>query len=243
MTDSHHIEALDDDLRWLGRRLSRVGFDPSRTLRRRRLEEHRLLGWSVLLAAALVASVFVGVWHGVVALALSALPDAVGRWRAARAERSALADAEDFLEREKQNLAKRLADERRNAVFNVVWAAALAYASTTQLRGVLVFLWIAACCVLYGAWRCAVRVPALKRELDELGGKDEDGWILSVIFVAFFLALPVLLSLGLVWRGIQWLRGVEASEDERDDEEDPDEGAASSPNERRSSSDGRGGRK
>lgn len=217
MTDSVRIEALEDDLRWLGSRLARAGFDPTRTLRRRRLEEYRLLAWAVFLALVLAGAIYSGAWRGVVIFSIAVVPNAFARWKAARAERSALTGAEDFLEREIQHLQKRLSSERGSASINVLLAAALSFAATTELRGAPVFPWFAAFFALHGAWRFGVRIPALKRELDELGGTDEQGWFGSVFFVAFILMLPVLVPLRLAWRGIQKLRGVEEVDDDDDD--------------------------
>ncbi|MCC6406505.1 MAG: hypothetical protein IT453_05030 [Planctomycetes bacterium] len=227
MTDSARIEALDDDLRWLGSRLARAGFDPTRTLRRRRLEEFRYLAWAVFLVLVLAVAIYAEAWRGVVTFSLVVVPNAFGRWKDARAERSSLTRAEDFFEQEIGYLRKRLSAERGSASFNVLLAVALAFASTTEMRGAPVFPWFAAFCALHGAWRIGVRIPALKRELDELGGKDEDGWFGPVFAVAFVVMLPVLVPLWLAWRGIQKLRGVE--------DDDDDDGAADEAGRERSS--------
>ncbi|MCK6448758.1 MAG: hypothetical protein L6Q99_20380 [Planctomycetes bacterium] len=243
MTDSARIEALDDDLRWLGRRLSRAGFDPTRTLRRRRLEEYRYLAWAVFLLLVLVGAIYAGAWRGIALFALAVVPNAFGRWRAARAERSALTHAEGFLELELEHVQKRLSSERGSAVFNVLFAVVLAFASTTEMRGAPVFPWFAAFSALHGAWRLVWRVPALKRELEELGGKDELGWFGPLFTVAFLLMLPLLVPLRLAWRGIQRLRGVEGLDDEDDDADAADAEEPETSSARRSVRGKRGDRK
>ncbi|MBI5433782.1 MAG: hypothetical protein HZA52_13200 [Planctomycetes bacterium] len=243
MTDSARIEALDDDLRWLGRRLSRAGFDPTRTLRRRRFEEYRYLAWAVVVALVLAGAIYAGAWRGVVVLSLAVVPNAFGRWKAARAERSALTNAEDFFEREIEHLQRRLSSERFFALFNVLFAAGFAFASTTELRGAPLFPWFAAYCALHGAWRFGLRIPALTRELEELGSKEELGWFGPVFILAFILMLPVLLPLRLAWRGIQKLRGVEVAEDDADDDDAADDGGREPSSDRHSVRGKRGDRK
>jgi len=213
MNETLGLDELDRDLTRVSSRLKVAGFDPERARRRLFWEHYGPIAMIVALGVFLLAAAGVGKWWVVVVVALVHIPNRIERWRKRREERAAIADSDDFLEREREYLEKRIEDERFQGVFYLGLAALLAFLAWRGW-GRVEALWILAGLVAAGALlRILLTGPALVRELRDLGG-DAGGWFMPVVLALLVVATPFLVVFGMLRRGVRRLLGRPAEDDE-----------------------------
>lgn len=213
MNDLPGSERLDRDLGHVADRIARAGYDPSETLRRLHRAERRPLIALVATALVAAAALAFGQWPIALAIAWLVLPDRIDAWRTRGAERKALLGDDDFLERERANLERRLLGEEVRAGGTLAIALFLVVLAVFR-REPAPMLWVFAAGIAFVALvRLAVLGPALTRELRDLGG-ETTGVRAAVLMVVFIMLLPVLLVGRLIYTSVRRLIGRPVKDDE-----------------------------
>jgi len=123
-----------------------------------------------------------------------------------REAESALLAEEDFLQRERARVDKRLRRERAALVTSLLLAAGLVWLSRVHAEHAEALLLGALVWASLVLLRCALLMPELRRELDELGGKPgQGGWLSAFLFSLLGLVYLLLLPLLLLYHGIRSL--------------------------------------
>jgi hypothetical protein len=214
MTEIDRIEGVDRDLRLLADRVAHAGYDPRRTLRRLRWAEHWPIVPLVGAVAVVVAALIAGAWSAALVVAVLVLPDRIYDWYTRKSAREALLVDGDFFEHERANLERRVFQERSAALLGIGMAGVLAWVAHSAPKHSQEAWILAALVTVYALVRLLVVGPALVRELRDLGGKQSGGWILVVLMVVLFLAMPFLVLYGVIRRGVKRLLGMHVGEDE-----------------------------
>lgn len=221
MTELLSHEDADRRLARVAARMSRAGYDPSRTVRRLWWERRKPLVALLVFAALLFAATASGRWWTLL-FGLLPLLKRFERWQESRkAQREALLSNDDFLERERKNVESRLLGVRNSVLLHLAIAAVFAFSASRGLGHVSALWVLASALVVVALFNLLVTGPALLRELRDLGGEDEYGWVgAGVVFLALlvFLALPLVLLYRALRRVVRRLRGLPDEPEEPDDE-------------------------
>ncbi|MCY2959359.1 MAG: hypothetical protein NTY35_04270 [Planctomycetota bacterium] len=207
MNETRGLESLELDLGRAATRLRAAGFDPRRTRRRLWWSEYGPIAGIVLVALSGLLAAGIGHWVHVGCVLLFLLPRRIDRWRARRAEREALLVADDFLERERALLEDRASGERTLGVLFLGVGTLIAVLAWTK-DGPAPGLWtLSAMLGAYALFRIAVIGPALARELRDLGGEPEDGWLFPVLMAALIAIAPFAVVYGILRRAVRRMLG------------------------------------
>jgi hypothetical protein len=192
-----------------------LGFDADAVLRRSRRVNPG--PWLSLVFVALLALAALATGHWIAALAIAAvlLPDRILAIREDQDELRALATRDDFLDALKARVERQMLLERSNFLLRLAGAAALALLSRTQPEAAPMLV-VSAGILAWGILRFAVVAPRLVRELEDLGGSTQAGWVVALVFTTFVIAAPFLVLYGVLRRTVRRVRGLPPEPEERD---------------------------
>lgn len=212
MNDFPGSERLDRDLGHVADRIARAGYDPSETLRRL----HRAERWPLIALVATLVGIAAALAEGersvAFVFACLVLPNRIYDWRARAAERDALLAGDDFLERERANLERRVRGEHIRAGAGLAFALLLALVAAFGPHGAL-RLWFAAIVAVVALMRLVAIEPALVRELRDLDGQapSRRSAVVTVVLIAL---LPFLVIGRVIYRSVRRLIGRPVKDDE-----------------------------
>lgn len=218
MTDIPQMDGLDDSLKRVAARLGHKGFDATRTVRRLRFQRWwRIV--SFVFALVVVAGAFwAGAWGPALLGCWIVIPN---RWRALRerqVELDALLVDGDFLEAERKRVERKLSWVRILTLLELLFALNFGGLALYKPHLALGYWTLAGMLAISASVRLLWVTPALRRELKDLGGEEDDGWVMALFTFGFLMLAPFLIVGGVIYRGVRSLLGIPVPEEPEDAE-------------------------